>query len=305
MGRVKVAPKGTRICENHFTADQFERYCIKGRKQLKPDAVPTIFSCMPSQPLENSTAIKSPPSTPERPATPCTPSEAKPPSALKITEQSASPCAPSVVQPPSALETTEQPATPCTLPEVQPPSEYEMTERPATPCTPRGVQPPSALEGPWQTERVLDLERRHNLEQNRRRKAEKERDKLREALGRILSEDQIKALEKGSMRGGSWSQETLQKALHLKVACGKKGYEFVKENVVPLPGTRTLQNHMAHIKFRPGKFYSFNSEAHNVIAVFVQQHLCLCRDPGGGFCCPDGEGGYNGSRRETCLHYNG
>ncbi|XP_077484955.1 uncharacterized protein LOC144094981 [Amblyomma americanum] len=54
-----------------------------------------------------------------------------------------------------------------------------MTERPATPCTPCGVQPPSALEGPWQTERVLDLERQLNLEQKHRRKAEKERDKLR------------------------------------------------------------------------------------------------------------------------------
>ncbi|XP_077508116.1 uncharacterized protein LOC144119347 [Amblyomma americanum] len=130
----------------------------------------------------------------ERPATPCTPSEAKPPSALKMIEQSASPCAPSVVQPPSALETTEQPATPCTLREVQPPSEYEMSERPATPCTPSGVQPPSVLEGPWQSERVLDLERRLNLEQKCRRKAEKERDKLR-----ILEEVFVALMEVATM----------------------------------------------------------------------------------------------------------
>ncbi|KAH8028522.1 hypothetical protein HPB51_017648 [Rhipicephalus microplus] len=73
------------------------------------------------------------------------------------------------------------------------------------------------------SDRVLDLERRLDLEQKRRRKAEREGDRLRELLGRVFSSDQINVLEKGTMRGNSWSPASLQKALHVKVACGSKG----------------------------------------------------------------------------------
>ncbi|KAL3247796.1 hypothetical protein MRX96_056870 [Rhipicephalus microplus] len=49
---------------------------------------------------------------------------------------------------------------------------------------------------PAKSDRVLDLERRLDLEQKRRRKAERERDRLRESLGRAFSSDQINVLEK-------------------------------------------------------------------------------------------------------------
>lgn len=55
------------------------------------------------------------------------------------------------------------------------------------------------------------------------------------------------------MQGSSWSPEIVQKALQLKVACGSKGYDFVKEDVVPLAAKRMLQQQTEHIKFRPGK----------------------------------------------------
>lgn len=103
-------------------------------------------------------------------------------------------------------------------------------------------------------DRVLELERKLNVEKKRRLQAEKDRELLREHCRRVLSDDQIRVLEKGSMRGSSWSPESLQKALQLKVACGSKGYDFVKENVVPLPAKRTLQRQTEHIKFTPGKY---------------------------------------------------
>ncbi|XP_070387419.1 peroxynitrite isomerase THAP4-like [Dermacentor albipictus] len=56
MGRDRPAPKGTRICEDHFTKDQFE-HGLQERKRLKPDAVPSIFSCWPAPAVvENATA---------------------------------------------------------------------------------------------------------------------------------------------------------------------------------------------------------------------------------------------------------
>ncbi|RLU18372.1 hypothetical protein DMN91_008729 [Ooceraea biroi] len=33
----------SRLCENHFTPDQYEQNRIDGRRKLKPNAVPSIF----------------------------------------------------------------------------------------------------------------------------------------------------------------------------------------------------------------------------------------------------------------------
>ncbi|KAL3214452.1 hypothetical protein MRX96_034918 [Rhipicephalus microplus] len=79
---------------------------------------------------------------------------------------------------------------------------------------------------PAKSDRVLCLERRLDLEQKRWRKAERERDRLRESLSRVCSRGQINVLEKGTMRGKYWSPASVQKALHVKVAYGSKGYEF-------------------------------------------------------------------------------
>ncbi|XP_037520497.2 THAP domain-containing protein 7-like [Rhipicephalus sanguineus] len=44
MKRQKPAGRGARICEDHFSQDQFEEVLVKGKKRLKPDAIPSIFS---------------------------------------------------------------------------------------------------------------------------------------------------------------------------------------------------------------------------------------------------------------------
>lgn len=91
-----------------------------------------------------------------------------------------------------------------------------------------------------------------NLERKRRRKAEMERDELRRSLKRLLTDDQVRALEKGTMRGSSWSKATVQKALQLKVMCGGRVYDYVKKYVVPLPAQRTLQRLVEQMKAAEG-----------------------------------------------------
>lgn len=49
-----------------------------------------------------------------------------------------------------------------------------------------------------------------------------------------------------------WSNQTVQKALKLKFACGTTGYETLQELGYPLPSIRTLQNRMKEINFTPG-----------------------------------------------------
>ncbi|XP_075730646.1 uncharacterized protein LOC142772331 [Rhipicephalus microplus] len=46
IGRTDLDPVSSRLCEDHFTADQFEPILLRkfGTKKLKRDAAPTIFS---------------------------------------------------------------------------------------------------------------------------------------------------------------------------------------------------------------------------------------------------------------------
>lgn len=68
----------------------------------------------------------------------------------------------------------------------------------------------------------------------------------------IFSEDQIHFLKYGNHRGKEWSDETIQNALKLYMACGKKGYEELCKQKYPLPAIRTLQSRIENLKFKPG-----------------------------------------------------
>lgn len=48
----------------------------------------------------------------------------------------------------------------------------------------------------------------------------------------------------GTMRGRSWSDETIQKALKVRLACGTRGYDVVKELFTPLTSELTLQRRL-------------------------------------------------------------
>lgn len=109
---------------------------------------------------------------------------------------------------------------------------------------------------------------RLDLEAKRRRKAESERDQLRESLGRLLAEDQIYMLGKGTMRGSSCTKATVEGALKLRLACGSRGYEYLRETGWPLPEERTLQSHIEDVKMPPGKTVLFSRPLNNLTEWF-------------------------------------
>uniref|UniRef100_A0A0K8R364 Putative apoptosis associated protein n=1 Tax=Ixodes ricinus TaxID=34613 RepID=A0A0K8R364_IXORI len=43
MGRRSPTPKNARICEDHFESKEFETCQVSGRRELKPNAVPSLF----------------------------------------------------------------------------------------------------------------------------------------------------------------------------------------------------------------------------------------------------------------------
>ncbi|KAH8009812.1 hypothetical protein HPB51_019881 [Rhipicephalus microplus] len=49
-----------------------------------------------------------------------------------------------------------------------------------------------------------------------------------------------------------WEASTLVYSLRLRLTCGSRGYNFLREYGYPIPAERTLQRHIQHVKFRPG-----------------------------------------------------
>lgn len=107
--------------------------------------------------------------------------------------------------------------------------------------------------------RIAQLERQLEQKQRQLVKARKEKysalqemENLKSGLKSHLNPDQFRYLERKTMRGSSWSQETLIKALKIRLSSGSRGYDLVREVGQPLPGERTLQRHLEGYKFQPG-----------------------------------------------------
>ncbi|KAH7956199.1 hypothetical protein HPB52_007002 [Rhipicephalus sanguineus] len=111
------------------------------------------------------------------------------------------------------------------------------------------------------------------------RAKEREHKKLMLHLSSYIHEDQFATLHR-SPRGTVWSKETLIKALKIRLSCGSRGYDMVKELGQPLPSQRTLQRHIEHCKFRPGLLVDIMDS----LAVKVncmtehERHACLMMD---------------------------
>ncbi|XP_075728246.1 uncharacterized protein LOC119182934 isoform X12 [Rhipicephalus microplus] len=106
--------------------------------------------------------------------------------------------------------------------------------------------------------RMLDLEsklesarRKVQLANRIKNKVTKEYEKLKAELSHYLAPDQLNSMAKNS-RGSLWSEDTIRKALKVRLACGSRGYNLAKKTLAPLPSQRTLQRHLEVLKSTPG-----------------------------------------------------
>ena len=88
--------------------------------------------------------------------------------------------------------------------------------------------------------------------QKANRKEERRTQNLLEILRGRFNEDQLNALVRGDGRGTEWSAKTLVNGLKLLFACGAKGYKLVSKLVMTQPSIRSINQHTARFKFRPG-----------------------------------------------------
>lgn len=71
-------------------------------------------------------------------------------------------------------------------------------------------------------------------------------------FSKILNTDQIKALNLRSVRGHEWSNNTIKKALRLRLSCGNSGYQELISQGIPLSSGRTLRRRLQDFDFKPG-----------------------------------------------------
>ncbi|XP_040356776.2 uncharacterized protein LOC121046516 [Ixodes scapularis] len=98
---------------------------------------------------------------------------------------------------------------------------------------------------------VAELLRKLDLAQKRIRKLEKELEAVLGSKLGNLAPDQVLCVKNRNAHGNRWSNKTVQKALQIRLACGTRGYELLKDEVIPLPSERTLQRRIEEVKFEP------------------------------------------------------
>ncbi|XP_077507762.1 uncharacterized protein LOC144118836 [Amblyomma americanum] len=173
-------------------------------------------------------------------------------SAVKFTATSES-CSPSEVH-------QEVPYTPHEPSSVNAPSEVHQE----VPCTPHEQSSVNASQQAL-LERISDLERaqkdaNRKLQIAKRRylKCEAEKEQLQKKIKHLFNDDQMSSMERLSSNSSRWEADTLVKSLRLRLACGTRGYNLLRDYGYPLPSERTLQRHIEHAKFRPGILIFWN-----------------------------------------------
>lgn len=76
--------------------------------------------------------------------------------------------------------------------------------------------------------------------------------KYKKALHGIFNEDQIAALCTKNQRGKNWSNQTVQRALQLRLFCSSNGYEEVLRRGMLFLSLRILWRRLEDFKFHPG-----------------------------------------------------
>ncbi|KAH9372951.1 hypothetical protein HPB48_009157 [Haemaphysalis longicornis] len=99
---------------------------------------------------------------------------------------------------------------------------------------------------------VAELKRKLDLQQKKTRKLGQQVESVLDSKLHHLAPDQVLSVTNSDARGNRRSNKTVQKALQVRLACGSRGYDFLKDGVIPLPSERNLQRRIEEVKSEPG-----------------------------------------------------
>ncbi|XP_049527322.1 uncharacterized protein LOC125947050 [Dermacentor silvarum] len=313
--RTDLNSASSRLCEDHFSANQFEPILLRkfGTKKLKRDATPTIFSqehlrtsecndtpfpssgfelllaaaaaadvhkdtCCPSSgldlPLTPAAVVDASGSNSDGTQSGLSSSQGQPgtdtaPSYCSEETLSSSECNILVACSPD-VETSQ--GSYCqAFPALTVPDESQQkvcaycggvqsaegTANVTGNSTRSGDADPSVVAALQKRIATLEdclknMKRKVKTLQQQKSRANNRNNELSQNIRKYLSPDQLLGMETSSTRGTPWSTETIQKGLKLRLACGSRGYNTIRELAVPIPSERTLQRRVQNYKFSPG-----------------------------------------------------
>ncbi|KAL1493186.1 hypothetical protein ABEB36_011290 [Hypothenemus hampei] len=221
--------KEARICECHFSEDQFESKRLDGKKLLKPFAIPDLLSSIDVENTRKSVENDVPMSS--------TYSEITEMQTAQSTERSENDM---------SLESTQETSNSSINNSIEKDAlgnesnEDELNDQLET-----------LLEN---SEDVLNSLKQtiKSLSRKCRRYEKKLQHRENTILESIFNEDQLQFLETDKRKGTKWSDDTITKGLKLYLACGTEGYTELLRQKLPYPSIRTLQHRIRNLKFIPG-----------------------------------------------------
>ena len=101
--------------------------------------------------------------------------------------------------------------------------------------------------------------------------------KTKEILASFLTDDQIRMLKGETIK--QYSQETINKALGIKLVCHNQGYNYIKSTGYPLPCLKTIQNHTSSVlQMAPGYLYEYGHYLGKIDIPSINRHAVLIFD---------------------------
>ncbi|XP_042142291.1 uncharacterized protein LOC8036853 isoform X2 [Ixodes scapularis] len=268
IGRANFEPTpSTRLCEEHFTEDQFEPLVLQnhGIRKLKPDATPSIFVHRKHRVKRTSSACSAAPAADQdTTATSNTVPTTHADHDARLPQLSVQgPQTPSAFGDPQPLPAAAADVVDRTTSACSASSAPHQDESGGVNGSSSSTRPVSEIAVAALHKRIEELEeqlrstkRRLSLSQRQRNKAVEEKNSLGKQLHRFLAPDQLQCMGSSTMKGTPWSTATIEKALKLRLACGARGFNVVRELAAPLPTERTLQRYLEKFKFSPGNLHN-------------------------------------------------
>lgn len=208
----------TALCEVHFAPEMWERHRCDQKRKLKPFAIPTIFGFFIKEKPVLEIIKNNSPTSNEIPLKVFPKNEMIHDDEDDVCHMINQHSEPSTTLMTDLCETTIDQCNDCKCKKAE-----------------------NATEKLMKSITILKRKNRALKYNVRQLKNKLDNNKYKNALKKILTEDQIMALFTKNQRVRNWSNNTIQRALQLKFVCGTNGYTELKRLGMPLPSFRTLR----------------------------------------------------------------
>lgn len=252
LWEVKVRRRGwkptktSRLCEKHFDEYQWEKTRVDGKRKLKFNAVPTIFSHTKPVKSRKPPTIRKPLEKPLKKCKITTRTELQDPTPVNETIP--------VIGPDDGIASTSKDS------EANLPAKNDLIEKDKSIENLKLIIDRHRKDMAVMERKLIFLRRKLAEDRVQKHRDKDRRQRLEANLKRVFNDDQLTSLGRASMRFSKWSDTTISTALDLRLACGLKGYKRLLKLHLPFPSIRTLQKRIKKEKIEPHVWHEILEE---------------------------------------------